>query len=66
MNVEIFSKLHFYFCGIELNSECKKWFSCDGKELRGSILSGDKKGESVVQIVSHSERVTISVRNLIT
>ena len=57
-NVEIFSKLHFYFFGIELNSECKKWFSSDGKELRGSILSGDKRGEAVVQMVSHEQRVT--------
>lgn len=57
-NVEIFSKLHFDFFGIELNSECKKWFSSDGKELRGSILSGDKRGEAVVQMVSHEQRVT--------
>ena len=57
-NVEIFSKLHFDFFGIELNLECKKWFSCDGKELRGSISRGDKRGEAVVQMVSHEERIT--------
>lgn len=31
-------------------------FAADGKELRGSITSGDRRGEAVVQIVDHVER----------
>ena len=34
-----------------------KWFAADGKELRGSIRSGDKRGEAVVQVkADHAER----------
>jgi predicted transposase YbfD/YdcC len=36
----------------------KKWFALDGKELRGSILKGDKRGDAVVQAVEHEDRIT--------
>jgi hypothetical protein len=31
----------------------KQWFSGDGKDLKGSIASGDSRGVAVVQLVSH-------------
>lgn len=42
--------------GIILNKQEKEWFSGDGKELRGSIEKGDKRGEVSVQIVRHQDR----------
>ena len=53
IDVRLFSNLLFEFCGIELNKEEKQWFAGDGKELRGSIVKGEKRGEAVVQIVHH-------------
>ncbi len=43
----------FNFYGIKLSDTEKQWFSGDGKELRGWIETGDKRGEAVVQIVAH-------------
>ena len=54
--VQLFSELLFEFAGIELNKEEKQWFAGDGKELRGSIVKGEKRGEAVVQIVHHNSR----------
>lgn len=53
IDVQLFSELLFKFAGIELHKEEKQWFAGDGKELRGSILKGEKRGEAVVQIVHH-------------
>lgn len=41
-----------------MSEQTKKWFSHDGKELRGSIEKGDKRGDAVVQTVSHEQRET--------
>jgi predicted transposase YbfD/YdcC len=54
IDVNLFSELLLEFCGIELNKQQKQWFAGDGKELRGSILKGDKRGEAVVQLVHHA------------
>lgn len=56
VNREAFEKLLFDNYGVRLNEEQKQWFSGDGKELRGSIEKGDKRGEVCVQIVSHEDR----------
>jgi len=56
VNRSIFERLLFKHYGIELKEEEKKWFAGDGKELRGSIDKGDKRGEVVVQLVSHEDR----------
>jgi predicted transposase YbfD/YdcC len=53
VNLSVFESHIFSFYGIKLSESEKKWFSGDGKELRGSIETGDKRGEAVVQIVSH-------------
>lgn len=56
MNVTVFSDLIFSFFGIELMDKEKEWFACDGKELRGSIVKGECRGEAVVQLVRHKDR----------
>jgi hypothetical protein len=51
--VEVFDCLIFAQYGIKLNSKQRKWFAVDGKELRGSIESGEKRGEAIVRAVAH-------------
>jgi predicted transposase YbfD/YdcC len=51
--VEVFDKLLFESYGIRLNEEETKWFALDGKELRGSIEKGNRRGEAVVQVIEH-------------
>lgn len=58
VDVDVLESLLFEYYGIKLKEEERAWFSCDGKELRGSILSGDKRGGAIVQIVRHSDRKT--------
>jgi predicted transposase YbfD/YdcC len=53
VSVEVLNQLIFESYGIELNEAERKWFAADGKELRGSINSGDKRGEVVVAGVGH-------------
>jgi len=55
VNRKVFEDLLFEYCGVELSADEKKWFAGDGKELRGSIKKGDKRGEVSVQIVSHED-----------
>jgi predicted transposase YbfD/YdcC len=56
VNLSSFEDLLFSHYGLELNQEEKAWFAADGKELRGSIEKGDKRGEAIVQLVSHETR----------
>ncbi len=58
--VEVFDNLLFEHFGIELAENERKWFASDGKELRGSIASGAKRGEAVVQVVAHENGRTIA------
>ncbi len=53
VSVEVFDRLLFESYGIKLTAEERKWFTVDGKELRGSIETGAKRGEAVVQAVDH-------------
>ena len=53
VNVEVFALLLYQSYQFELSEAEKAWFSGDGKELRGSIESGNKRGEAVVQLVRH-------------
>lgn len=57
-----FEALLFESYGIELSKEEKDWFAGDGKELKGSILSGNKRGEVIVQLVRHSDREVLGQR----
>lgn len=60
VDLGVFEAHIFHFYGIKLSEEEKKWFSGDGKELRGSIEKGDKRGEAVVQIVAHETGQVLS------
>ena len=55
VSVTVFDGLLFANYGIKLNAEEKKWFATRGKELRGSIETGNKRGEAIVQAVSHED-----------
>ena len=54
VSVAVFDGLLFANYGIKLNAAEKKWFAIDGKELRGSIAKGNKRGEAIVQAVAHA------------
>lgn len=56
VNLPLFEQLLFDNYGIELNEQEKEWFAGDGKELRGSIEKGDKRGEAIVQLARHGDR----------
>jgi predicted transposase YbfD/YdcC len=56
IDVHLFCDLLFQFSGMVLNKQEKQWFAADGKELRGSIIKGEKRGEAVVQVVHHNSR----------
>ncbi len=58
--VSVFDKLVFEHFGVQLNEKEKQWFAVDGKELRGSIEAGAKRGEAVVQVVAHESRQTVA------
>jgi predicted transposase YbfD/YdcC len=57
--VEVFDDVIFAQFGIRLNEKEKDWFAVDGKELRGSIESGEKRGEALVQVVGHANQQTV-------
>lgn len=52
-SVEVLDRLLFENYGVKLTKAERQWFALDGKELRGSIASGEKRGEAVVQAVAH-------------
>lgn len=56
----VFSALLFSHFGIELSETERRWFAADGKELRGSIEKGHKRGEALVQAVSHEDRQCVA------
>lgn len=59
VNQALFEQLLFKFFNIELKESERQWFAGDGKELRGSIDKGDKRGEVSVQIVRHKDRAVV-------
>lgn len=50
---ELLAQLLFDWFGLVLDDEAKLWFSLDGKELRGSIQPGNKRGEVCVSALAH-------------
>jgi hypothetical protein len=56
VSVKLFDQLLFSSYGVSLSEDAKQWFAVDGKELKGSIETGCKRGEAVVQAVSHETR----------
>ncbi len=57
---QVFDQLLFESFGIKLSEAERKWFAIDGKELRGSIEKGGRRGEAVVQAVAHGNCQTIA------
>jgi predicted transposase YbfD/YdcC len=55
VDLSLFEQVLFDNYGIELDEKEKEWFSGDGKELRGSIEKGEKRGQALVQLVRHSD-----------
>jgi len=53
VSISVFDRMIFADYGIKLNDLEQKWFAVDGKELRGSIEPGRRRGEAIVQAVSH-------------
>lgn len=62
VSVGVLDKVLFDSYGVKLSAAQRQWFALDGKELRGSIESGAKRGEVVVQAVSHESREVQSQR----
>ncbi|CAN5644351.1 hypothetical protein BH24ACI1_BH24ACI1_22840 [soil metagenome] len=60
VSVTVFDRMLFENYGINLNEAEREWFAIDGKELRGSIEPGCKRGEAVVQAVSHAEQQVVA------
>lgn len=55
VNLDKFEAILFTHFAIKLDAEEKQWFAGDGKELRGSIEKGSKRGEALVQLVRHED-----------
>jgi len=55
-----FAQLLFDWFNIVLDEEQKRWFSLDGKELRGSIQPGHTRGEVVVSAVAHQHGAVVA------
>lgn len=48
IDVKAFSQVLVSFAGVELRGKQQSWFAVDGKELKGSIEKGDKRGQALV------------------
>lgn len=53
VNGVLLAELLFQRFGVRLTAQQKTWFAADGKELRGSIVPGNKRGEACVSLVAH-------------
>jgi predicted transposase YbfD/YdcC len=58
--LKVFEGILFTNFGIVLLEEERQWFALDGKELKGSIETGNTRGEAIVQAVTHKNRVVQS------
>lgn len=56
INGSVFAELIYEYYGIELSEKEQSWFAVDGKELKGSILAGDTRGEAVALVVRHEDK----------
>ncbi len=56
----VFDRILFESFGIKLSTGERKWFALDGKELRGSIQPGRRRGAAVVQAVAHENCQTVA------
>lgn len=54
VNGLVLAAVLFEHFGVRLTAQQKAWFAADGKELRGSIITGNKRGEACVSLVAHT------------
>ena len=59
IDLAVFTEILFLFLGIKLDANKQAWFALDGKEMGGSIVKGDKRGEALVLAVSHKDRAVV-------
>lgn len=59
VNGVLFAELLFNWFGIELDQAQKRWFACDGKELCGSIETGQRRGQACVSALDHDTRLVV-------
>ena len=62
VNLEELIKLTTVHYDFKIDKTIQEWFSADGKELRGSISTGSKRGDCIVQVVRHSNREVVGQR----
>lgn len=60
VSIKVLDNLIFEHFGVKLSEKERKWFAFDGKELRGSITKGEKRGEALVQAVAHQNGETVA------
>ena len=57
---KVFDQMLFESFGVKLSGAERLWFALDGKELRGSIEKGSKRGTALVQAVAHADCQTVA------
>lgn len=60
VNGPCFAHILFDWFSIVLDEKQKRWFSLDGKELRGSIQSGQSRGEAIVSALDHQTHQVVA------
>lgn len=60
INEQALNKLVLKYFGHGLTAKEQSWFAVDGKELRGSCIKGNTRGESIVLAVEHSTKIIVS------
>jgi len=60
VTASVFDDLIFAHFACRLDEKERRWFALDGKELRGSIETGSRRGEALVQAVGHENGQTIA------
>lgn len=55
----VFSNMLKKFYGVTLGEKERQWFGGDGKDLKGSIEKGDKRGQAIVGLVEHQTNRTV-------
>ena len=60
VDLEEFDRLLFDSYEVHVPDVSHKWFAGDGKELRGSIAKGERRGEAIVQLVAHEDGQTVA------
>ena len=59
INGVLFAKLFFEWVGVEWDESQKRWFACDGKELRGSIEADQRRRQACVSALDHTTRLVV-------